>query len=327
MTRPPSRAAVPALPVDRRSFLRTAGAGAAALALSNAPGLRAQEARPADRTAEALLRELYAGLRQDQKDVAVLPIGSPERMKYFDAPAGKKIGDVYTKAQQEALVRILRALSSGEEGWRRISRDGTWDESKAFENCGATLFGEPRGKFTWVFSGHHLTLRCDGGSEEGASFGGPMYYGHSPNGYSETNLFNFQTKSALAVYESMKKDERDAAVAFEDPAEGLESVKFRCTCGSAPGIAYPQVAKESQALIRKLLDGLLSPFRQEDAADVRETIRKNGGLEAMRLMFYREKDAKPSQPWNFWRLEGPGFVWHYRVLPHVHTYVNVSSKI
>jgi len=110
MTRPPSRAAVPALPVDRRSFLRTAGAGAAALALSNAPGLRAQEARPADRTAEALLRELYAGLRQDQKDVAVLPIGSPERMKYFDAPAGKKIGDVYTKAQQEALVRILRAL-------------------------------------------------------------------------------------------------------------------------------------------------------------------------------------------------------------------------
>jgi hypothetical protein len=31
--------------------------------------------------------------------------------------------------------------------------------------------------------------------------------------------------------------------------------------------------------------------------------------------------------WHFWRLEGPGFVWNYRVLPHVHCYVNISSKI
>ena len=30
---------------------------------------------------------------------------------------------------------------------------------------------------------------------------------------------------------------------------------------------------------------------------------------------------------EFWRLEGPGFVWNYRVLPHVHTYVNISSKL
>jgi hypothetical protein len=324
MSRSPSRITVPAPPLGRRGFLRAAGAGAAAFALSNVPSLRAQETR----TAEALLRELYAALREDQKGAAILPLGSPERTKYFDAPVGKKIGDVYTKGQQEALVRVLRALSSGEEGWRRISRDGTWDESKAFENCGAVLFGEPAGKFTWVFSGHHLTLRCDGGgADEGVVFGGPLYYGHSPNGYSETNLFTFQTKSALAVYESMTKAEREQAVAFEDPAEGLESVKFRCTCDSAPGIPYPQMGKESQALVGKVLADLLSPFRKEDADAVREAIRKTGGLEAMHLMFFRDKDAKPAQPWSFWRLEGPGFVWNFRVLPHVHTYVNVSSKV
>jgi hypothetical protein len=33
------------------------------------------------------------------------------------------------------------------------------------------------------------------------------------------------------------------------------------------------------------------------------------------------------EPWHFWRLEGPGFVWNYRVLEHVHTYVNISSKL
>jgi hypothetical protein len=31
--------------------------------------------------------------------------------------------------------------------------------------------------------------------------------------------------------------------------------------------------------------------------------------------------------WHFWRLVGPGFVWNFRVLPHVHTYVNISSKV
>ena len=50
-------------------------------------------------------------------------------------------------------------------------------------------------------------------------------------------------------------------------------------------------------------------------------------MEAMSLMFYKEKDAKPTQPWSYWRLEGPGFVWNFRVLPHVHTFVNISSKV
>jgi hypothetical protein len=318
-----SDAAIEAL--SRRRFLRTAAAGAAALATARVAG--AQDAPRPGSTAEALIRELYSGLRDDQRSAAILPIDAPERMKYFDAALGKKIGDVYSRSQQEQLIRILRALSSGEEGWKQISRGGTWDESKAFENCGATLFGDVRGKYTWVFSGHHLTLRCDGDTEEGVAFGGPLYYGHSPNGYSDRNLFNFQTRSALAVFESLAKDEREQAVVLEDPAEGLESVKFRCTCDPTPGIPCSQLNKETQGLVRKVLADLLSPFRKEDADEVLQVIAKTGGMEAMNLMFYRQKDAAPSQPWSFWRLEGPGFVWNFRVLPHVHTYVNISSKV
>ena len=314
-----------AAPLSRRGFLRTAGAGAAALAMSRIVG--AQSAKAPDRTAEALIRELYEGLPQDQRSAVILPIDAPERMKYFNAALGKKIGEAYTKPQQELLTRILRALSSGEDGWRQFSRGGTWDASKAFENCGATLFGDVRGKFTWVFSGHHLTLRCDGDTEEGAAFGGPLYYGHSPNGYSDRNLFSYQTKSALAVFESLGKNEREQVVVLEDPAEGLESVKFRCTCDPAPGLPFYQLSKESQGLIRKVLADLLSPFRKEDTDEAMQVIGKTGGLEALNLMFYRQKDAKASEPWSFWRLEGPGFVWNFRVLPHVHTYVNISSKV
>jgi hypothetical protein len=240
---------------------------------------------------------------------------------------GKKIGEVYTKPQQELVGRILKALSSGEGGWNQISRGGTWDASKAFENCGANLFGDANGKFTWVFSGHHLTLRCDGNSEEGAAFGGPLYYGHSPNGYSDRNLFNYQTKSALAVFESLDKQQREQTVVLEDPTEGLPSVKFRCTCDATPGIPFNNLSKESKGLVEKVMRDLLSPYRKGDVDEVMEVVKKTGGMEAMHLMFYAEKDAKASQPWSFWRLEGPGFVWNFRVLPHVHTYVNISSKV
>ncbi|HEV3028351.1 MAG TPA: DUF3500 domain-containing protein, partial [Planctomycetota bacterium] len=312
-------------PMNRRGFLRAAAAGATAWAASrSAP---AQQDPRSDRTAEELLRELYTGLTPDQKHAVILPLGSAERLQFHDQALGRKIGEMYTRTQQELLGRILRALSSGEEGWRQISRDGTWDESKAFENCGAHLFGDLSGKYTWVFSGHHLTLRCDGDTEAGPAFGGPLYYGHSPNGYSERNVFHYQTRSALAVFESMDKAQREQAVALEDPAEGLDSVKFRCTCDSTPGIPYPQLSKESQGLVEKVLRDLLSPYRKSDADEARQVIQKTGGMEAMHLMFFREKDAKASQPWSFWRLEGPGFVWNFRVLPHVHAFVNISANV
>ena len=56
-----------------------------------------------------------------------------------------------------------------------------------------------------------------------------------------------------------------------------------------------------------------------------QIVRRNGGLERIHLAFYRDNNATDNN-WHFWRLEGPGFVWNYRVLPHVHTYVNIAVR-
>jgi hypothetical protein len=76
---------------------------------------------------------------------------------------------------------------------------------------------------------------------------------------------------------------------------------------------------------------VLSPFRKEDVEEVMLVIKRIGGMEKIKLAFFADnyEGAKTSkeQPWSFWRLEGPGFVWNFRVLPHVHTYVNISSKL
>ena len=67
-------------------------------------------------------------------------------------------------------------------------------------DIGAHIFGDPlNGKFAFLVTGHHLTIRCDADSEEGPAFGGPIYYGHTPNGWSERNLFYYQSKAAKSV--------------------------------------------------------------------------------------------------------------------------------
>jgi hypothetical protein len=68
---------------------------------------------------------------------------------------------------------------------------------------------------------------------------------------------------------------------------------------------------------------VLSPFRREDADEVMDILRRNGGLDRIHLAFYRDRGTTGTN-WHFWRLEGPGFVWNYRVLEHVHCYVNIA---
>jgi hypothetical protein len=79
------------------------------------------------------------------------------------------------------------------------------------------------------------------------------------------------------------------------------------------------------------MSDLLSPYRKEDADEVMELITANGGLDKIQLAFFQnDKDGKNADigkdgVWDVWRLEGPGFVWHFRGSPHVHTWVNVAK--
>ena len=72
---------------------------------------------------------------------------------------------------------------------------------------------------------------------------------------------------------------------------------------------------------------LVSPYRKEDGDEVMEIIKANGGMEKISLAYYQEGKTSDKEPWAYWRLEGPGFVWSYRALPHIHTFVNISSKL
>jgi hypothetical protein len=325
--------------MNRRGFMRTLGGSAAILAagamMQRTPRVWA-DAQPAPanrqaRPAEALVQELYDGLTNEQKEKVVMPWNHgaaanqlPTRLRMYNAAINShNIGNTYTRPQQELVERILRSISSDEDGYHKISRGGDFDTTGSLQGCGAYIFGDPNNnhQFSWVFTGHHLTVRCDGNSEPDAAFGGPMYYGHSPNGYSSRNVFYYQTRSVLSVYEALTPAQRRQAVVTGTPGELAPSVRFRAS--GFPGISNADLTADQRRLIETVMRDVLSPFRRQDADEVMQIVRRNGGMERIHLAFYRDRDDLEAN-WHFWRLEGPGFVWNYRVLPHVHTYVNIA---
>jgi hypothetical protein len=332
--------------VDRRDFLRLTGQAAAVLAVGGAATVpavarAADTTRPPERVtrpAEALIRELWAGMSADQRRQQTLPWDHREtnsryltRQRMFNnAIGGRTLAAGYTRPQQELIERILRAMCPGEDGWRCVSRDGTWDGSRSMQACGVTFFGDmaPGRQWAFVFAGHHLTLRCDGDSEPGAAFGGPIYYGHTPNPYSRRNVFYYQTQAVMSVFDGLSERQRRAAVVNSgNPGEHEPSVQFRARGQRHPGIAFADLSPMQRTQVQQVMRAVLSPYRREDVDEVMRVIEQNGGMERIHLAFYRDQRDVENEPWSFWRLEGPGFVWNYRVLPHAHTYVNISSRV
>src|SRR5262245_2500707 len=84
---------VPAEPINRRNFLRTAGAGAAALALSRLPAFGQDTS---NKSAEELIKELYTSLTDDQKANVVHSYTDKKRLELYNAALGMPIGKAYS---------------------------------------------------------------------------------------------------------------------------------------------------------------------------------------------------------------------------------------
>jgi hypothetical protein len=238
------------------------------------------------------------------------------------------IGTEYNKKQVELLDKIFRAIGNGEDGYKQLSRNGRFDNSNDFESISAIIYGEAKEgeKFSLVFTGHHLTVRCDGNSEESTAFGGPLYYGHSPSGYATTNVFHKQTKAATELFSTLDADAKKTAVLSGKWKDEHNGVPVPKKDAKVPGLCFKDMTKDQKSRTEALMKELVSPYRKEDGDEVMELIKATGGMEKLSMAFYEEGKVSEKEPWTYWRLEGPGFVWSFRALPHIHTFVNISSK-
>jgi len=244
----------------------------------------------------------------------------------YNTPFGKAVGESYTRVQRELIEKIMFSMSSGEEGYEKITRHGGWDSRDGILSGGAYIFGDPTGddQFCFMYAGHHITLRCDGNSEDGAAFGGPIFYGHRPPGYSDRNVYFYQTQKVMEVFEGLDSNQRRQALGSDSPGEGTTAIQFRDDGQAMPGISGAELSSEQKIHIQEVMRTLLSPYRKEDVDEVMAIVQHNGGMDKIHLAFFGDQE-NVREPWRHWRLEGPGFIWSFRVLPHVHSYVNIAK--
>ncbi len=326
--------------VGRRQFLQRAGSSAlatgAALCL---PPTSASRAANADASKpESIVKLLHESFSPRQRETVCFgwEHQDPKRgllrtrisNNWMITPPA--LNSEFFSDEQRAMVR---AIVEGviQPDWHERIYQQQQDDSGGFGlRNSIALFGQPdAGKFEFVITGRHLTLRCDGNSSEHVAFGGPIFYGHAAGGMREKsdhpgNIFWPQAVEANKLYQALDGKQQQLALVKQGlPHES--KVGFQGTEGSFQGIPISELSADQKGRVQEVLRKLVEPYRQIDRDEVVACLQSQGGLDACHLAFYREHDIGDDGLWDNWRLEGPSFVWHYRGSPHVHVWVNVAD--
>ena len=313
---------------SRRRFLRHAVGLGGALALPAA--LQAQAKAP---LSETLVASLHGTLSPEQKAALCFPFDHPLRREVDNNwhVTEKSIREFLTGDQQQMVREIFLNLHS--DAYRNeVMRQVEQDNGKGgFGDSSIALFGEPgTGKFEFVLTSRHVTRRCDGDSVAGKAFGGPIFYGHSAQGFNEKpdhpgNVYWFQAKRANEVFAMLDGKQRERALLdMPRPESGNDTIRLKRDGVGLEGISIGDLTADQKEMVRKVLADLLLPFRPEDVAESMALIEKVG-LDQHTMAFYKGHDIGGDGIWDTWQLEGPGMVWHFRGKPHVHTWVHIAD--
>ena len=308
---------------NRRSFIKQLGG--AALAAGTVPAFAhvAAGSPTSSSVAETAVGEFYESLTDTQRKAICLPFDHKLRNKispnwHIVKPT---IGDL-TEKQRTNVLEIVRGVTT-EDGYERLLQQME-DDSAGIDAYSCAIFGKPGGgDFQWELTGRHLTLRADGNSVANRAFGGPLIYGHAEED-PKHNLFHYQTKKANEVFRAL--DAPQAKLALVDKAPKESNVMLQGKDGTFPGIQVGELSDDQKELVEETLRVILAPYRKEDVDEAMAILKKGGGLDELRMAFYREGDIGKDEVWDIWRVEGPTFAWHFRGAPHVHAYINIGIK-
>lgn len=320
----------------RRDFLKhSALTGASLLAPAFAPLASAAPSR--ESKSETLVAQLHKSLTEPQRSALCFPWEHELRLKvdnnWHITPT--RIDKILDKDQQDLVRQIFDGLHSDEykkEVWRQFDQDNKRDGG--FGSSSIALFGDPGAeKFEFVLTGRHCTRRCDGNSEAGTAFGGPIFYGHAARSFNESpkhedNAYWYQAVRANEVFQALDGKQRKLALLpGKGPAErGNATVKLTGRTKGLDGIPMTELTADQKDLVRKVIADLLLPFRKEDAEESQKAIEA-AGFDHLHLAFYQAQDIGKDEVWDVWQIEGPSMIWYFRGDPHVHCWAHIKDPV
>ena len=300
---------------------------------------RADAAPSAQSAAETAVKALYDKLTDKQKKEICFPWDHQDKANgllrthvsnNWHITKPRIDSDFFTTEQRGIVHDVFRSLFQPE--WvakiEKQLKDDTGGKPWGAEQ-NIAIFGTPgSGKFEFVMTGRHLTIRADGNSENHVALGGPIFHGHAASGFNEKvhhpgNVFWHQAELANKLYQMLDGKQQKIALVSKLPPES--EVKFNGPMGRFPGMPVTEMTSDQKEHLKKVLMSLVEPYRNEDRDEIEECMSKQGGLDKCSLAFYEEGDIGNDREWDNWRLEGPSFVWYFRGFPHVHIWINVAD--
>ena len=301
---------------------------AAALVLVSVTASTVASQRSATAMSSAASKWL-ASLSPEQRDRAVFPFDSEERMRWHYVPnetfprKGLTIKDM-TESQRALahellktglsargyltatsimeLEKVLRAI----EGGVRMARD---HEAYLF-----SVFGTPGDKqaWGWRFEGHHLSVRFDVvGAKMTAS--SPAFFGANPAEVRDgpqkgTRVLGAEEDAGRALLDSLDATERAAAILpIEAPGDILTTTKVTVDPLSPIGIKASALTKPQRELLMSLIDVYAGLMAADVAAERMDRLKK-AGLENIAFAWAGETEKGKK---HYYRLQGPTFLVEY----------------
>ena len=297
--------------------------------------LGADQAKSTTASSESLVTSLYKSLSEEQHSKICLPFDHATRKKVSANwhITKARVGEDFTPDQQDLIKQIFLGLHNPEYQ-KAVFEQVAWDtDEEGLEDCSIALFGAPgEGKFEFVFTGRHVTRRCDGDSVEGTAFGGPIFYGHQAGKYDEEashhpgNVYWYQAKRANEVFQMLDGKQRKLALLNKPRAEnGTATVKLVGESNSLNGIQVGTLAADQKGHVRKVLADVMAPFRKKDATEALNLIDPVQ-FDQLHLSFYKNKDLGNDGIWDVWQIEGPSALIFFRGEPHVHAYIHIKEN-
>ncbi|MEM7013165.1 MAG: DUF3500 domain-containing protein, partial [Verrucomicrobiota bacterium] len=188
--------------------------------------------------------------------------------------------------------------------------------------------------FEFIYTGHHVTRRCNAHTDKGQGFGNaPIFYGNFSEGFHESkdHVGNPYWYQGLLFNDFVKtldgKQQETALISGGQPRSERGDGPNKMRNGSWPGLPCSELSSDQKEVMLGTIRKMLVMFREDDVNATMKTIENDVTIDDLYVSYYDGKfDIGNDRVWDTWQIEGPEMVWYFRGVPHIHTYFHIKNK-
>ncbi len=328
--------------INRRQWIHSVGtASIGALAASYLPGI-SRSALAATASTDSLPMQLYKSLTAEQRQKVCLPANHARRQyvsNWWYIHPDHRIPATFNTEQQALIKRIFDSLHS-DAHQAAVNEQVLLDQYGEEKNAPAAgFFGTPDDKdFEFIFTGHHVTRRCNAHSDKGLGFGGnPIFYGHYPhpetdmrNNFNEAkehpgNPYWYQGRLFNQFVQALDGKQQQRGLLAREPRSEQPGAVIQ-KVETPQGLNCAELSDDQKKLFLDTMRGMLAMFRNDDVDATIASIDNKKVIDRLHVSWYAGKyDIGSDKVWDTWQIEGPDMVWYFRGYPHIHCYFHLNA--